>query len=56
MSELNNLYLTHSAFYKSDYTADGFMWLDYHCKDKCIYVIERLTDNKHLVGIFKFSN
>ncbi len=56
MSELNNLYLTYSAFYKLDYTEDGFKWLDCHCEDKCIYVIERLADNNHLVGIFNFSN
>ncbi len=56
MSELNKLYLTYPAFYKSDYTEDGFKWLDCHCEEKCIYVIERVADNKHLVCIFNFSN
>lgn len=55
MSELNHLYLTHSAFWEKDYDNDGFAWVDCHQEGKCVYVIRRRSGQEILTALFNFS-
>ncbi len=56
MRELNNIYLTHPALSEWDYTGDGFLWLDCHQEQKCVYAISRKSSGEELIGIFNFSD
>lgn len=56
IAELNHLYLSHPAFYTWDYQNKGFQWLDCHQERKCIYAIERRSEEETLVALFNFSD
>lgn len=52
---LNHLYLSHPALSEWDYQEQGFQWLDCHQENRCIYAIERRSENERLVAMFNFS-
>lgn len=56
MATLNHLYLSHPAFYKEDYQKEGFEWIDCHEEEKCIYALERKSEEEKLISIFNFSD
>lgn len=54
--DLNRVGLHHPALYEWDYEDKGFKWLDCHQEDKCVYAIERASEDEKLVSVFNFSN
>jgi 1,4-alpha-glucan branching enzyme len=56
MQELNQLYLDNPAFWEKDYDREGFVWLDCHQEQKCIYAFERRSEKQRILAIFNFSN
>lgn len=56
ISELNRIYLMHTALYEWDYKEAGFEWLDCHQEKRCIYTITRKSDSENLCAIFNFSS
>ena len=56
MKDLNQLYLTHPAFYQQDYETDGFHWIDCHQETRCIYAFERTALKERILAVFNFSD
>ena len=56
MKDLNQLYLTHPAFYQQDYATDGFHWIDCHQETRCIYAFERTALKERILAVFNFSD
>ncbi len=56
ITDLNHIYMEHSALWEKDYDTDGFKWLDCHQEEKCIYAFERFSSKEHLVALFNFSD
>ncbi|MCD7886856.1 MAG: 1,4-alpha-glucan branching protein GlgB [Clostridiales bacterium] len=56
MCELNEVYLTHSALSALDYSEDGFLWVDCHQEQKCVYAISRKSEEEELIAVFNFSD
>lgn len=56
MKDLNNMYLENSALWQEDYDRNGFVWLDCHQEEKCIYVFERRSLKQRIIAIFNFSD
>ena len=56
MRDLNKYYLKTSAFSKYDYDREGFLWLDCHQEDKCVYVFKRMARKQTVIAAFNFSN
>ncbi len=56
MVELNQLYLSHRALSSGDYREDGFLWLDCHQEERCLYAIQRACEQEKLVAVFNFSD
>ena len=56
MAKLNSIYLKNDAFWKNDFSNDGFSWIDCHQEDKCIYVINRHGNKGDIKAIFNFSD
>ena len=52
ISVLNNLYLSHPAFYEKDYDRTGFQWLDCHQESRCIYALQRFGGKEEILAIF----
>lgn len=52
---LNGLYMKNPALYAEEMSEAGFEWVDCNRKDQCIYVIERKTAGKRILGILNFS-
>lgn len=52
---LNQTYLTHPAFWQWDYRKEGFQWLDCHQEERCLYAIERRSENERVMALFNFS-
>ncbi len=55
MRELNHIYLTHPALWEWDYLDGGFRWLDCRQEERCIYAIERRSEDKCVIAIFNFG-
>ena len=55
MTYLNHFYLEHPAFSEKDYDSDGFLWLDCHSEERCVYAFERIGKNERIAAIFNFS-
>ncbi len=55
ISELNRIYLTHPALSARDYREDGFSWLDCHQESRCLYAIQRNSEEDQLIAVFNFS-
>lgn len=55
MAELNRIYLSHSALWAEDYWREGFAWLDCHQEEKCVYIVERRSEEETLIAAFNFS-
>ncbi len=55
IKDLNRLYLEHSELWKWDYKAEGFRWIDCHQEERCIYAIERNSEDGSLIALFNFS-
>ena len=55
MTDLNHFYLAHPAFSEKDYDSDGFLWLDCHSEERCVYAFERIGKNERIAAIFNFS-
>lgn len=56
ISELNHIYLSHSALWESDYKRNGFRWLDCHQEGKCVYIIGRGSEEETLFAALNFSS
>lgn len=56
MTELNQIYLSHSALSEWDYMEKGFQWLDCHQESRCIYAILRQSEKEQIVAVFNFSD
>lgn len=55
VTDLNHFYLEHPAFSEKDYDSDGFLWLDCHSEERCVYAFERIGKNERIAAIFNFS-
>ena len=55
MKDLNQLYLHDPAFWKWDYKPEGFRWIDCHQESRCIYAMERRSENEKIIAVFNFS-
>ena len=55
MTDLNHFYLEHPAFSEKDYDSDGFLWLDCHSEEQCIYAFERTGKDERIAAVFNFS-
>lgn len=55
MTDLNHFYLEHPAFSEKDYDPDGFVWLDCHSEERCIYAFERTGGKERIAAVFNFS-
>ncbi len=55
ISELNGLYLSHSALYEGDYKNDGFQWADCHSEGERVYAITRKSSSEELLAVFNFD-
>ncbi len=56
IKEINKIYLETPALYGSDFSRDGFYWLDCHSEDKCVYSFIRSCDNSSVLVVFNFSD
>ena len=56
MRDLNYVYAAHPALWQFDYEDKGFLWLDCHCEEKCIYTFERSSEKERIVAVFNFSD
>lgn len=56
LTDLNHLYLKHPALYEKDYDRDGFLWLDCHQEESCIYALERSSAKERIAAVFNFSD
>ncbi len=55
IKELNQLYLTHSAFFERDYSDGGFQWRDSDQNYPCCYAMQRYSSKESIVGAFNFA-
>lgn len=55
MKELNGIYLSHGAFWKLDYKAEGFQWVNCHEEEKRIYSFLRTDGKETILCLFNFS-
>ncbi len=55
IKDLNHLYLEHPELWEWDYKPEGFRWIDCHQEERCIYAIERSSQDKKLTALFNFS-
>ncbi len=56
MQLLNTIYLENPALYADDYGAEGFVWLDCHNEEQCIYAFLRKGGGERLLAVFNFSD
>lgn len=56
MKDLNQTYLNHSAFWKLDYEAKGFQWVNCHEEEKRIYSFLRTDGKETILCLFNFSD
>lgn len=56
IKQINRIYLETPALYGSDFSRDGFYWLDCHSEDKCVYSFMRSCGESRVAAIFNFSN
>ena len=56
MAELCSIYQSERAIYGSDYSPEGFRWVDCHQESKCIYAFERRYENESIIALFHFSD
>ncbi|MCC8161519.1 MAG: 1,4-alpha-glucan branching protein GlgB [Oscillospiraceae bacterium] len=56
MSDLNKIYLSHSALFERDYYNGGFSWLDCHRESQCVYAVKRESKSETLIAVFNFSD
>lgn len=54
--ELNQLYLSHPAFWEKDYETSGFSWIDCDYTEDIIYSMKRSDGKETLIGLFNFSD
>ena len=55
MTALNKIYLENPAFWQSDYSPEGFAWLDCHQENTCIYAFVRKSEKQQILALFNFS-
>lgn len=55
IADLNQNYLSHSAFFGKEYDYDGFKWLDCNSPDRLMYSILREDNKSRIFAIFNFS-
>ena len=53
---LNQLVTTNKAFYKIDYSWDGFKWIDVDNKNNNIFIYQRMSENQKFIIVLNFSN
>lgn len=53
---LNQLVTTNEAFYKIDYSWDGFKWIDVDNKNNNIFIYQRMSENQKFIIVLNFSN
>ena len=56
MRDLNKVYEGSSALWEQDFSEDGFIWIDCHQEEACIYVMERRSKKQRVVALFNFSD
>ncbi len=56
MNHLNRVYADHDSLWAKDYEEEGFCWLDCHQEQRCIYAMERRSDNERILALFNFSD
>lgn len=56
MIRLNEIYLTHPAFYERDYGRDGFEWLDCAYEQHCVYSFLRRAEKQTILAVFNLSD
>ena len=56
MMELNHIYLNMPALWAEDYDRDGFVWLDCHQEERCIYAFLRRGRGQKIIAVFNFSD
>ena len=55
MVELNRIYLEHPALSCGDYAQDGFLWLDCHQEERCLYALLRKGAGEAMAAVFNFG-
>ncbi len=55
VTDLNNLYISHSALHKYDFDSFGFEWIDCHDTDQSILSYLRKSDNESIIVILNFT-
>lgn len=56
MRDLNHMYLEYPAFWKYDFERDGFLWIDCHQEEKCIYVFKRMCEDQTILVAINCSD
>ncbi len=56
MKKLNELYLTHTAFFEEDYDNHGFEWADCAQEQRLIYAIIRRSKKETLLSVFNLGD
>lgn len=56
MTDLNHLYQNHTALSEKDFDREGFLWIDCHQEQRCIYAFERASKSERVVAVFNFSD
>ena len=56
MRDLNRVYLYQPALSYFDYEQSGFIWIDCHQENKCVYALERASDKERILAVFNFSD
>ncbi len=56
MRDLNRIYLEYPALSESDYTPDGFHWVDCAQETTCIYAFLRKSRSQTILALFNFSS
>lgn len=49
MTDLNHFYMEHPAMWKHDFEREGFLWIDCHQEEKCIYLFKRMCAEETIV-------
>lgn len=56
MEKLGDVYMKHAALWENDYTEDGFLWIDCHQEEKCVYAFSRMSKKDRVAAVFNFSD
>ena len=56
MVDLNHIYMEYPAFWKHDFDREGFLWIDCHQEEKCIYLFKRMCEEQTILVAMNCSD